>query len=680
MQITCMPQAAAAVPSPSSCGNARVDATPERTPHFGAAVAAAPARASTASGSRQSYISSISRACVFDKTCHEPGKLSFQCRKAWLEVGRSRNLPVEELVPSASLSEDDNNYTQVELDQIAECDAEGFGSLRRAYYARQSTIDYSSWYWFDRMMVRFVINPHKTHRQVWDLCSLLMITYDLITIPMSIGTLVDLNAHTLTVVMFWITLLFWSLDLPLTMVTGYSIPNGFEHRVSSIMWLYFRTWFLPDICVIGLDWAFIVLDRTAYGSSRTARMTKVMRILRAARSVRLLRLAKLKGLLEAVQDVMPNEHTRITVEVLKQIVVIVAMAHYIACAWYGIGYGQSDVGDSGDIGWVYRYNLTDKSLAYKYLTSMHWALTQFTPATMEVVPCNTYERFYTLAVLLFAMIVFSTFISTLTQLTARMRSLSEHSEIQASMLRRYLRAANVSEGLQTRIKNVAADFTSLDTSCVHESSVDALQCLSRPLRTELKLATSKSLFEEHPFFTHMVQHFCHPARELCSLALRRLFFCRGDEVFTQGERNDTISIMFIERGMLTYHQAFEGCSMYAPRVDGLKARLRCREWCCEASLWTEHWVHMGTLLVAGSCEVVGICPKEFVRIAERHTQFRFLAVQYALQYVNHLNGCTAADISDAPYRDETVLQELFEKSMVHSEKELTRQWLGRSSF
>ena len=36
-----------------------------------------------------------------------------------------------------------------------------------------------------------------------------------------------------------------------------------------------------------------------------------------------------------------------------------------------------------------------KNLWYKYSTALHWSLTQFTPASMEVMPQNEYERFFT---------------------------------------------------------------------------------------------------------------------------------------------------------------------------------------------------------------------------------------------------------------------------------------------
>eukprot|EP00812_Abedinium_dasypus_P010251 NODE_387_length_1609_cov_361.079151.p1 GENE.NODE_387_length_1609_cov_361.079151~~NODE_387_length_1609_cov_361.079151.p1 ORF type:complete len:516 (+),score=223.79 NODE_387_length_1609_cov_361.079151:3-1550(+) len=499
--------------------------------------------------------------------------------------------------------------------------------------------------------------------------------YDIIQIPLVIGTLVEPTEHGLLVAMFWVTLIFWSADCPLSLLTGHNIPSGVEYRVTAVAMLYAKTWLIPDLFVVSLDWSFIVLDRSADSSSRTVRTAKVMRILRIARSVRLLRLAKLKRAMEEVQDRIPNEHTRILIEVFKQIGMIVAMAHYIACAWYGIGSSQSEEGGTIDVGWVYRYNLTGRSLGYKYSTSLHWALTQFTPASMEVTPCNSYERFYTLAVLLFAMIVFSTFLSTLTQLTARMRGLAERKDIQISLLRRYMRASDVDAGLQARIKKYVGDIEELETACLKEQDVAFIQVLSRPLRMELKLVTCSTVLAKHPFFAHMSQSSPPALRELCSFALKDLLFCRGDEVFTEGERNDTVSIMFVEQGVLAYHQVQQGSTTLE---DGercaslcLQAKLRHGQWCCEASLWAENWVHMGTLLVCRSCQLVGVCPKEFIRIAEQHTQFGREAVFYAAQFVRRLNATGHGAISDVSQSSLVWLQELLETSLALAAEHLS---------
>merc|ERR1719326_972496 len=92
--------------------------------------------------------------------------------------------------------------------------------------------------------------------------------------------------------------------------------------------------------------------------------------------------------------------------------------HIIACGWYMIGSSVDDVNT-----WVNFYEVLDRSIGFQYTTSLHWSLTQFTPASMEISARNTAERVYTVCVLMFAMVTFSSFISSITNATTQLRKL-----------------------------------------------------------------------------------------------------------------------------------------------------------------------------------------------------------------------------------------------------------------
>merc|ERR1719420_2887739 len=102
--------------------------------------------------------------------------------------------------------------------------------------------------------------------------------------------------------------------------------------------------------------------------------------------------------------------------------------------------------------WVDRQGFATASLEYRYATSLHWSLTQFTPASMEVIPHNVGERFFSVGVLLFALIIFSSFVSSITAAMTRMRNLNSDNNNNLSKLRRYLRDHKVSAKLAIRIK------------------------------------------------------------------------------------------------------------------------------------------------------------------------------------------------------------------------------------
>merc|ERR1719238_1588509 len=93
------------------------------------------------------------------------------------------------------------------------------------------------------------------------------------------------------------------------------------------------------------------------------------------------------------------------------------MNHVMACAWYFVGRTTMEAHVRN---WIEVAGVDTEPLAYKYTTSMHWSMTQFTPASMDVSARNTPERIFSIVVLFFAMVAFSSIVGNI---TASMNSL-----------------------------------------------------------------------------------------------------------------------------------------------------------------------------------------------------------------------------------------------------------------
>merc|ERR1719313_3114194 len=99
------------------------------------------------------------------------------------------------------------------------------------------------------------------------------------------------------------------------------------------------------------------------------------------------------------------------------------------------------------MGWIEFHGFEDAPLGYQYLSSLHWTLTQFTPAGMEVYPHNAAERAFSVVVLLFALIFFSSYLSSITMAMTALRNLNAHSTQQMTLLRRFLNERQISRDL-----------------------------------------------------------------------------------------------------------------------------------------------------------------------------------------------------------------------------------------
>merc|ERR1719350_1700123 len=170
--------------------------------------------------------------------------------------------------------------------------------------------------------------------------------------------------------------------------------------------------------------------------------------MRAMRSLRLLRLAKIKKILIMLNDMIDSEYMFILANMSSLIIMMLAVNHVICCIWYSVG----EVGkNNGGANWISAHIHPSASLGFRYTTSMHWSLTQFTPASMDVYPHNTGERALAITVLIMGLMVFSSFISSITASMTQLRAMQGQNAREIWNLRRYMKQRNVSPRLSWRI-------------------------------------------------------------------------------------------------------------------------------------------------------------------------------------------------------------------------------------
>merc|ERR550532_1403148 len=129
--------------------------------------------------------------------------------------------------------------------------------------------------------------------------------------------------------------------------------------------------------------------------------------------------------------------------------VILALNHVIACLWFLVGKAAISDGQPSWLDWNEPF--LEKDMGYQYCTSLHWTLTQFTPASMDVVARNIYERMFSIVVLLFAMVALSSIVGTVTSSMTVIRQMQSDKQKQFWMLRRYLKQKNINHELSTRM-------------------------------------------------------------------------------------------------------------------------------------------------------------------------------------------------------------------------------------
>eukprot|EP00439_Symbiodinium_sp_Y106_P003330 s7333_g1.t1 len=447
------------------------------------------------------------------------------------------------------------------------------------------------------LLSSFVSDPSSPRRIMWEVFGLLLIIYDLIWLPMQVFDQTDSQCTVATGVL---SSIYWTFDIPLSFLVGFAIQDQgvIEKDLQKIAWNYSTGWLSLDLAIVTIDWVINFLDWTSSSSVSAGEGISFFRIGKAVRFLRLLRLLRLlraHGRLNELLEHVQSEVSVIFISVARLIAFIMLLNHMVACAWFWIG--QLNRPDT----WLLQADsdILVAPMAYQYFTALHWSLTQFTPASMEVVPKNEIERLFNVVVIISAMVIFSTFISAITNAMNQLRNLNSERNEQAALLRRYMQQyPNVSAPVKARVWR-SVKTLSQTRSRVHEADVTLLRLMPLSLRHDLSQEIYSAQFQ-HPFFVVCETCFLDQTRKIYSTALTEKYLSTTQELITRGENATHMHFLNsrVPESLLEYYEA----NAQEPTL-----KLTAGAWLCEAALWVK-WTHKGTAKTneSSGCEVISV--------------------------------------------------------------------------
>eukprot|EP00929_Paragymnodinium_shiwhaense_P004414 TRINITY_DN10532_c0_g1_i3.p1 TRINITY_DN10532_c0_g1~~TRINITY_DN10532_c0_g1_i3.p1 ORF type:complete len:779 (-),score=148.37 TRINITY_DN10532_c0_g1_i3:109-2445(-) len=491
-----------------------------------------------------------------------------------------------------------------------------------------------------------VIGPNAKARAAWDLISVVILAYDILTIPLMVFDIPESRPIEL---LNQVCTVFWTMDIIISFLSGYHLDGLVELRPSRIGRRYLRTWFPFDVIIILLDWAMYISGAGFANIVGVLRITKVLRIGRVLRLVRLLRVIKMPTFFEALSEWMHNEALYTSFGVLRSVFIIASVNHFIACGWYAAGQASEPVS------WVDVLDAEGRGIPYRYATSLHWSLTQFTPAAMEVAPRSTLERSYALAIVFFALIVFSSFVSSITTAMNRLSELNKAAAKKRNDLRKFISDNRLSLELGNSIVAFARQRTMAGaTRRVHQEEIDTFKVLPESLKRRLHWEVYSPIVKVHPLCFHYVE-FCESFfLEICAEALTEKSLSTSQELFNAGAQASTM--YFIIDGFLEY---FHGKS------DVETAVVKKEQWCCEAVLWVE-WLHQGRIAAVCHCEFAELDAHQFRRIISYHPHLYIVSKTYAVAFQQTLAKLPASQLTDVwAAGDVDVMLEMAQNAFSH---------------
>jgi len=474
---------------------------------------------------------------------------------------------------------------------------------------------------------RLITYPSSRKRVCWDIVGIIMLTYDLVVLPLQAFPLPESE---FTWCVGWVVRIFWSLDLVLNFFVGY-FENGIlivsPERIAKH---YLCTFLLFDVFLISIDWVGVIFDdgEDSTGTS-VSRFGRTVRFLRFIRTLRLLRLVKLKQLMETLQDLVSTEVVSIYFSISKSVSIILSLNHIIGCAWYALG----DMDDADPTGWVRSLGFNSQTLGYRYTTSFHWSITQFTPASMAIQPHNTRERTFAVVIIVFALIVFSSFVSSITTAMAQLRNMNNHRASAFWKVRRYMKVWNVSKMLYNRVlRYLEYVYDRQMFQTISDRSVELLKLLSEPLFDELRAEIDGQLLTRHPFFLTIQMKSRMALAKICRDAIVPASLARTDVLFSPGQTCK--GMYFIRVGRLVYSSGFgKGSQKKRARQ---KTVVEDGQWLCEGALWTS-FTHRGKLKAETECTLLLVNAPQFGEALMAFEDTWRPAADYAKGFVDNLN-------------------------------------------
>eukprot|EP00747_Dinoflagellata_sp_TGD_P054345 gnl/TRDRNA2_/TRDRNA2_148960_c0_seq1.p1 gnl/TRDRNA2_/TRDRNA2_148960_c0~~gnl/TRDRNA2_/TRDRNA2_148960_c0_seq1.p1 ORF type:complete len:631 (+),score=58.94 gnl/TRDRNA2_/TRDRNA2_148960_c0_seq1:246-1895(+) len=489
---------------------------------------------------------------------------------------------------------------------------------------------------FDDWAVSRLVNPSSRGRLTYDVIGMIALHYDLVMIPVMLAFNPPANPGFQGI--FWFSLIYWTFDIPASCSVGYFDRKGrLEMRFSNVLRHYCTTWFPFDLALVSLDWFFLFLA-SEDSQSGLAGIGRVARILRVLRCLRLLRLAKLKAIWRSIHDRVDSEYLTIVMHIVKLVLCIVAVNHYIGCSWYALGASTSKPER-----WTKYMDDEDIDLFHRYLTCLHWSFVQFTPGASPIQPQNSNEMLFVIITLVFALVIFSSFVSSITQAMTRLRNINAQQENHFWKLRKYFRQQNIPRDLSTRVYRYINIVLVKERGRVKPAEVEYLNLISGPLGLELKAELQQPVLSVHPLFYQICTQFKDVLRELCSTssALEKVMLSRKDTLFSSGR--EATMMYFVTQGSLGYSVIDRSTGA---ATEGMPQEVEAGKWCSEAALWTR-WAHQGWMVAISECELTSLSSAKFREVVVHFPAQKNVVADWGQRFIEELNDACEVDGPDA---------------------------------
>ena len=296
-----------------------------------------------------------------------------------------------------------------------------------------------------------IINPKSKYQGRWDVLMMLLLVYTATVTPFEVGFLdIEDLLHPLNIINRIVDVLFLQDLIQQFMTPFYNAENGgwvINHR--RIANNYLRGWFVIDLISI---LPFSLLGRLM--QSDDLEQLKVLRVVRLLRLAKLLRIFRSSRIVRRYQSHVGISHA--TQTMIRFAVMIVTIAHWLACLWGTVTTVDSTMEFGQPVNWIRDYALWEeiKDNPYRiYLSALYWAtMTVTTIGYGDIRPTNMSEQLLCILAMLAGASTYAYVIGNICGVIALMDQATSKYNQQMDELNLYMAENHMPQKLRVRLR------------------------------------------------------------------------------------------------------------------------------------------------------------------------------------------------------------------------------------
>ncbi|XP_078697615.1 potassium/sodium hyperpolarization-activated cyclic nucleotide-gated channel 2-like isoform X2 [Branchiostoma floridae x Branchiostoma belcheri] len=366
-----------------------------------------------------------------------------------------------------------------------------FGSKKALEKERERLLESGVW----------IIHPYSHFRFVWDFIMLLLLTANLVILPIIISFF-NAEMQTRWIIVNCLSDAFFLIDIVLNFRTGIVLQDMADVVLDpkQIRKRYFKSWFVVDLLSsIPLDFIFLIINEgiqpDLYKLSRSLRILKLAKILSLLKLLRLSRLVRYVRQWEEMLTFKIFNFASAVIRIFNLICMMLLIGHWNGCLQFLVPMLQDFPEDC----WVTKNELKDAHWATQYTWALFKAMSHMLCIGYGKRPPESItDLWLTMVSMISGATCFALFIGHATNLIQSMDTSRRQYQEKFKQVEEYMQYRKLPVHLRTRIQ----DYYEYRYQGKVFDEDNILEELSIPLREEVINYNCRSLVKAVPFFAN----------------------------------------------------------------------------------------------------------------------------------------------------------------------------------